>query len=55
VLQLLDAVHGLLRSGRTATQRDLYYTVSPLFTVELHKSLEHYSQHSAAFLLLHAA
>jgi DNA topoisomerase VI subunit A len=28
VLQLLDAVHGLLRSGRTATQRDLYYTVS---------------------------
>lgn len=28
VLQLLDVVHSLLTAGRTATQRDLYYTVS---------------------------
>jgi DNA topoisomerase VI subunit A len=30
VLQLLEAVHALLRSGRTATQRDIYYSVSNL-------------------------
>lgn len=27
-LQLLDSVHALLRSGRSATQRDVYYNVS---------------------------
>ncbi|KAG2425773.1 hypothetical protein HXX76_013398 [Chlamydomonas incerta] len=33
VLVVLDAVHNLLRQGRTATQRDLYYTLlrPPLF------------------------
>jgi hypothetical protein len=50
-LQLLDSVHALLRSGRSTTQRDVYYNVSGSRAVEMGLTVS--SRPASAQLCMH--